>query len=44
MRGIGLGYPLSRRLARLGEDEILTFTIPGEGGKFVCGAAGRTEC
>ncbi len=35
MRGVGLGLPLSRRLARLLGGDLRAFALPGEGGKFV---------
>jgi signal transduction histidine kinase len=35
MRGVGLGLPLSRRLARLLGGNLRAFAHPGEGGKFV---------
>jgi signal transduction histidine kinase len=35
MRGVGLGLPLSRRLARLLGGDLRAFSHPGEGGEFV---------
>jgi signal transduction histidine kinase len=35
MRGVGLGLPLSRRLARLLGGNLRAFTRPGAGGEFV---------
>jgi signal transduction histidine kinase len=35
MRGVGLGLPLSRRLARLLGGDLRAFSHPGKGGEFV---------
>jgi len=35
MRGVGLGLPLSRRLARLLGGDLRAFSHPGEGGEFI---------
>jgi signal transduction histidine kinase len=35
MRGVGLGLPLSRRLARLLGGNLRAFARPGSGGEFV---------
>jgi signal transduction histidine kinase len=35
MRGVGLGLPLSRRLARLLGGDLKAYAYPGRGGEFV---------
>jgi signal transduction histidine kinase len=35
MRGVGLGLPLSRRLARLLGGNLRALSHPGEGGEFI---------